>query len=366
MTAPLGEILLARVSVLGPITIAEYMHECLLHPDHGYYTGQPVFGEAGDFTTAPEISQMFGELVGLALAQAWMDQGAPGHAILLELGPGRGTMMADMLRVLDRVPQARAAMHPHLLEASPRLRAVQADTLANAWGGAAPVWINSLSDLGDTPVFAVANEFFDALPIRQFMRDGPGWRERMVVAREGALAFGMAPPTPFATLHPRLADTQDGDLVEICPAGRAIMSDLAGRIARGAGAAYVIDYGDWRSRGDTLQAVRAHAYDDVLAHPGAADLTAHVDFEPLAAAAREAGAWVSALTPQGVWLDRLGLSARSAALAKGISGPTLESHNVAARRLTHASEMGHLFKVLGLRAAGTPPLPGLGDTDNDA
>lgn len=362
MTTPLGELLLARVSVMGPMTVAEYMHECLLHPDHGYYTGETVFGAAGDFTTAPEISQMFGELVGLALAQAWMDQGAPARAVLLEMGPGRGTLMADILRVLDRVPGAQAALRPHLLEASPRLRRRQAEALA----GHDPVWIDRLADLPDAPVFAVANEFFDALPIRQFQRAGDAWSERMLIARDGALAFGQAPPTPFATLADRLADTRDGDLVEISQGAPAIMTDLSGRIVARGGAALVIDYGDWRSRGDTLQAVKAHEFDDVLAHPGQADLTAHVDFEPLARAAQAAGATVTALTPQGDWLTRLGLAQRAEALARALRGDALASHLAAARRLTDPQDMGHLFKVLGLHAPGTPPLPGLGDAKDDA
>ncbi|WP_424965656.1 MULTISPECIES: class I SAM-dependent methyltransferase [unclassified Dinoroseobacter] len=349
---PLAELLIARIAATGPITVAEYMAECLLHPAHGYYTTRPPFGREGDFTTAPEISQMFGEMLGLALAQAWMDQGAPAEACLAEIGPGRGTLMADILRVFGQIPGG-PRLHPHLVEASPALRRVQAEAVPGAQ------WHDTVADLPEAPLFLVGNEFFDALPIRQFQRTEEGWAERMVGVSDGALSLGLGPSDPRPELDHRRGDTTPGDLVETCAPARPIMTEIARRIATHGGAAYLIDYGGWHSLGDTLQAVRAHAPDPVLAHPGEADLTAHVDFEPLAQAAAEAGAHPAPLTPQGVFLEQLGITARAQALATRLSGAALDSHIAAHRRLTHPDEMGTLFKVLGVSPKDAPPLAGM-------
>jgi NADH dehydrogenase [ubiquinone] 1 alpha subcomplex assembly factor 7 len=348
----LRPLILRQIALQGPLGIADYMLLCLLHPAHGYYTTRDPLGVAGDFTTAPEISQMFGEMLGLSLAQIWMDQGRPAPFALAELGPGRGTLMADALRATARVPGFHAAMRLHLIEASPVLRARQAATLA----GFAPHFHDSADTLPDSPLFLLANEFFDALPIRQFLRRGDGWAERMVGAQDGALCFGLAPPVPLAALAGRLADTAEGEMVETCQPAQPIMAAIAARIAARGGAALVIDYGDWRSRGDTLQALRAHRFDHPLAHPGEADLTAHVDFEALALAAQPLHA--EALTPQGVFLEALGMGARANALAERLEGAARDAHLAAYRRLTHGREMGHLFKVLGLRRATDPALPG--------
>ncbi|RKF17199.1 class I SAM-dependent methyltransferase [Roseovarius spongiae] len=329
------------------------MRDCLMHPEHGYYSTRDPLGAAGDFTTAPEISQMFGELAGLALAQAWMDQGAPAPFALAELGPGRGTLMADMLRATAGVPGFHAAARLHLVEASPPLRQAQRQAL----GDREVTWRDRLEDVPALPLFLIANEFFDALPIRQMQRDGPGWRERCVGLRGGALTFGLGGRMGVAALEHRLADTRDGDIVEFSPEGQEIAAALGARIAREGGAALIVDYGDWRAQGDTFQALRDHAPADPLAEPGKADLTAHVDFEALARAA--APALHSRLTPQGVWLERLGITARAQALAAGLSGAALESHVAAHRRLTHPAEMGTLFKVMALYAQGAAPPPGL-------
>jgi SAM-dependent MidA family methyltransferase len=345
----LRDLLLARIRAAGPITLAEYMGEALLHPRLGYYATRDPLGAAGDFTTAPEISQMFGELAGLCLAQAWLDQGAPGPVTLAEAGPGRGTLMADLRRAVARVPGLDGP--PHLIEASPVLRAAQAGRLPDA------VWHDRIDDLPEGPLLFVANEFLDALPIRQFVRAEGGWRERMVAAGEDGLAFAFGPPAP----RPDLAhhDVPEGTLVEICPALPACVEAVARRVARG-GAALWIDYGHWRSRGDTLQALRGHAPADPLAAPGEADLTAHVDFEAVARAARAVpGVAVGTMVPQGVWLERLGIAARARALARGLSGAALETHLAAHRRLTHPAEMGDLFKVIALHPEGAPPPPGL-------
>ena len=351
MTA-LKTALLRQIRAQGPISVAEYMTQCLLHPVHGYYATRDPLGAEGDFTTAPEISQMYGEMLGLLMAQVWMDQGAPAPFTLAELGPGRGTLMADALRATARVPGFHDSLRLHLVEVSEPLRAAQAARL----GGFAPVWHNAADSLPDQPLFLIANEFFDALPIRQFLRQGTGWAERMVGARGDELVFGLAPPAPLAALSHRVDDTEEGQIVETCSMARPVIETISQKIARHGGFALIVDYGDWRSRGDTLQAVRRHAFDDPLAHPGKADLTAHVDFDALAAAAHPLRA--TRLTPQGVLLERLGITARAEVLARGLSSMALQSHVAAHRRLTHPEEMGHLFKALGLSPKTAPPPPG--------
>lgn len=353
MTTPLQDILAAQIAASGPLTIADYMTACLLHPRHGYYTTRDPLGADGDFTTAPEISQMFGELLGLSLAQSWLDQGAPSQIVLAELGPGRGSLMADALRATARIPGFHAAMSLHLVEASPSLRTEQAKRL----GGFAPEWHDSIETLPDQPLFLVANEFFDALPIRQFLRDGTGWRERVVGLDGESLAPGLTAVSATSALSHRLDDTGDGDLVETCAPAQAILQGLGQRIGHRGGAALIIDYGDWRSLGDTLQAISNHKPVDPFATPGDADLTAHVDFEALAQVANPAR--YTRLTPQGVFLERLGITQRAQALANRLSGDALETHVAAHRRLTHPDEMGSVFKVMGLYPDTCPPPPGL-------
>lgn len=346
---PLARLLIERIRETGPISVADYMAECLLHPVHGYYTTRDPFGAKGDFTTAPEISQMFGELLGLALAQAWLDRGSPTPFTLAELGPGRGTLMADILRATRNVPGFHAAAQVVLVEASPVLRRTQAATLVNH----TPRWLDRVEDLPEGPLFLIANEFLDALPIRQFQRGPQGWQERLIGLRDGQLAFGLSAPLPQVPDSPAFRNAPEGALVEDCLAARHAVAEVARRIARAGGLACWIDYGGWRSRGDTLQALRNHAPDDPLAHPGQADLTAHVDFEPLAALGQ-----AFAYDEQGAFLTRLGIGARAERLARNLTGAALESHLAAHRRLTHPEEMGSLFKVLALTSAGAPPPPG--------
>jgi SAM-dependent MidA family methyltransferase len=343
----LADLLKRRIATTGPITLADYMSEALLHPEHGYYTTRDPLGATGDFVTSPEISQMFGEMIGLCLAQAWMDQGRP-NGVLAELGPGRGTLMQDILRATKGVAGFHDALALHLVEASPVLRAAQSARLPN------PTFHADVSTLPDAPLFLVANEFFDALPVRQFQRDGTGWRERMVGLDGDTLTMGLSAAAPLALLEHRLADTKDGDIVEVCPALPAIMGQIGERIGTHGGAALIIDYGDWRSQGDTLQALRGHQPVDPLHAPGTADLTTHVDFEVITQSA--APARFTRITPQGVFLERLGITQRAQSLAQSMSGDVLESHIAAHRRLTHPSEMGDLFKVVGIYPdAHTPP-----------
>ncbi len=348
---PLADLLIRRIAATGPITLADYMADCLLHPHHGYYATRDPFGAAGDFTTAPEISQMFGELIGLSLAQSWLDQGKPSPFTLAELGPGRGTLMADLLRATRAVPGFHAAARLSLIEASPVLQMRQAQAL----NGHPCHWLPDARSLPDQPLFLVANEFFDALPIRQFTRDAMGWRETLIGETAGRLTPGLSAAAPLAALNHRLPDTRPGDIVEICPAAPPIITALSTRIAAYGGAALIIDYGCWGSRGDTFQALYAHAFADPFAAPGTADLTAHVDFAALAAAATTPYAFAT----QGDFLDRLGIVQRSARLAAKLRGTALDSHLAATRRLTDAAEMGTLFKTLSLHPAGSSPSPGM-------
>lgn len=344
--------LIRRITAGGPITLADYMAECLFHPDLGYYATRDPLGADGDFITAPEISQMFGELIGLCLAQSWMDQGAPAPFTLAEAGPGRGTLMSDILRATRGVPGFHDAMQVHLIERSDPLKALQAKALAPLEA----TWHDDIATLPEQPIWLVANEFFDALPIRQFQRDGDGWRERQVGIKDATLSMGLSGVTNPADLSHRLEDTKTGDIVEICSTGQQAAAQLGGKIVRHGGAALIVDYGDWRSLGDTFQALRGHTVVDPLATPGDADLTAHVDFEALALATPSR---YSRLTSQGVFLERLGITARAQTLAQNLKDDALQSHVAAHRRLTHAQEMGTLFKVLSFYPDGAPPPPGL-------
>ncbi len=349
----LKQQLIDRIKTTGPISVADYMGECLLHPEHGYYSTRDPFGEEGDFTTAPEISQMFGELLGLCLAQSWLEQGRPEMFILAELGPGRGTLMSDVLRATQGVEGFHAAARITLIEASAALQQVQRQTLA----GHDVAWVKTVDQLPDGPLFLLANEFFDALPIRQYVRSENGWRERCVGIEGDELAFGLSDEAEVPALTHRRNDCKEGDLVEVCAPAAAIAGEIGRRIAEFGGAAVIVDYGDWRSLGDTLQAMRGHAYDHPLANPGAADLTAHVDFEALAVAA-VTHTPVSKIVPQGELLGRLGIAQRAEALAQGLSGEALETHTSAFQRLTDPTQMGTLFKAIAFYPNGHTPPPG--------
>ena len=308
-----------------------------------YYARGTAFGASGDFTTAPDISQAFGECLGLWAAVTWQAMGAPDPVRLVELGPGRGTLMADALRAVGQaVPAFRAALRVHLVEASPALRAAQARALPEA--GA--TWHEDLAAVPPGPAIILGNEFLDALPIRQFVRRGGAWRERWVedgrfVERPAALA----PPLP--------AEAPDGAVREVCEAAHAIASVIAARLTAAGGAALLIDYGySEPGFGETFQAITRHGAADPLAAPGSVDLTAHVDFAALAAAARAAGAAAHGPLPQGLLLQRLGLMSRAAILAR--SAATAGRHRLAgeilsgAERLVAAEGMGRLFKALCL------------------
>ncbi len=312
-----------------------------------YYGSRDPFGAKGDFTTAPEISQAFGECLGLWAAVAWQQMGAPARVLLVELGPGRGTLMADALRAAEMVPAFRQALSVHFVEQSPVLQAAQAARVPGA------TWHDGLATLPPGPAIILANEFLDALPIRQFVRRGGGWAERHVqdggfVERPGG--------------HPALpAEAPEAAIQEVCEPALALCQALAERFRHHPGAALFLDYGPAESGfGDSLQAMRAHGRADPLAEAGSVDLTAHVDFAACARAARAAGAAAHGPLPQGVFLQRLGLVSRAAVLAR--SNPRQAGEVLsAAQRLVAPEAMGQLFKALCLCHAGLPTPPGFED-----
>ncbi len=357
----LAALLRRRIAAAGPITVAEYMAEALGHPEHGYYMRRDPFGQAGDFTTAPEVSQIFGELIGLWCRVVWEAMGRPAPVNLVELGPGRGTLMADALKAAASSSGGTAfaaALRLHLVETSPALRRRQRQTLAATHPNVKPVWLDRFEDVPQGPLLLVANEFFDALPVHQYIRSGDQWLERKVGVENGRFAFALEP----VTVPPELAgvsDVVDGSLVEVCPAAEVLTGRIATRIARFGGAALVIDYGHRRSApGDTLQAVRNHAYAGVLDAPGEADLTHHVDFEALIRAATAAGAVPFGAIPQMVFLSRLGIAARADALLAKATRTQAEAIRSAAHRLLHPREMGEIFKAVALIHPALPVPPG--------
>ncbi|MDE0392272.1 MAG: SAM-dependent methyltransferase [Rhodospirillales bacterium] len=356
MTALADEIR-ERIRRDGPLSVAAYMELCLSHPVHGYYRrGQPV-GAAGDFITAPEVSQMFGELIGLWCAAVWQSMGRPQSVRLVELGPGRGTLLADALRAAEAVPAFRDAIEVHLVESSETLRAEQSARL----GHAQPTWHESFETVPPGPVLVVANEFFDALPIRQFERIGDDWRERVVTLApsSGALHFAAAAAAAPCSEESCLGVAPAGAIVEQAPAREALAATLGARVAADGGAALIVDYGhDRQGTGDTLQAVKRHRRHGVLDDPGDADLTAHVDFFALAAAARQAGAAAFGPVPQGEFLQALGIEARAARLRRNASAEQREAIDSALRRLIKPDQMGMLFKALAIAHPALGPPPG--------
>ena len=345
---PLAEKVAAHIRAAGPITVADFMALCLADPEHGYYMRREPFGRAGDFITAPEVSQIFGELIGLWAVAVWEMMGGPRPFVLAELGPGRGTLMADMLRTARIKPDFLRAADVHLVEISPRLREIQKATLGSA--ATSVHWHNTVADIPEGPAIVIANEFFDALPIRQFQWTDKRWTERMVgLGADGRLTFGLAPVEQRAAGVP----LPDGTIVEASPAGKAAMTTIAERLKRFGGAALIVDYGNAQpGHGNTLQAVRAHKYDDPLAAPGEADVTAHVDFAALAHAATTAGASARPLMGQGEFLIRLGLVDRANVLGRGKDKATRDAIAKAIERLAAPKAMGTLFKVLAVSAPG--------------
>ncbi len=352
---PLGRRIAALIGAQGPISIAEFMTLALHDRESGYYATHDPIGSGGDFITAPEISQMFGELLGLWLAQVWHDQGKPRQPRLVELGPGRGTLMADALRALKLMPEFRESLDVVLVETSSALRRAQAETLRDV--GVPLRWAESFdSSLADRPLFLVANEFFDALSIRQYVKTERGWCERMVsIDQSGALTFVLAPTALPAALLPASRDGAPvGGVYETASAGEALCEDIGHAITRHGGGAIIVDYGYGSPGfGETLQAVASHQFADVLTNPGASDLSAHVDFHALCAAAVRGDATAFGPIEQGEFLLSIGIVER----AERLSRNHLQNLALELDRLTNVDEMGTLFKALAIvpKSAPTPP-----------
>lgn len=342
----LAQRLAAEIRQSGPLTMAQFMTACLHDPRDGYYATRPALGEAGDFITAPLISQMFGELLGVWAASTWQAMGSPQRFTLAEMGPGDGTLMSDLLRAARVLPGFLEAADVWLVETSQPLRALQQERL-----GEAPHWAGSLDEVpAGQPLLLVANELLDCLPARQFVKTAAGWAEQVVgLAADGSLSLGRVPASA------PVADAREGTVVEVSGAQSALGEALGERLARDGGAALLIDYGrDTPGFGDTLQALKRHEKVDPLACPGEADLTVWADFPAVMAAARKVGAEAAILT-QAAFLARLGVGARAEALvrARPDKAATIGRQ---LQRLVGADEMGELFKACCLYSPGwTPP-----------
>ena len=357
----LKTILLQEIATHGPMSLAAYMQRALTDPQHGYYMQRRPFGtpdaDGGDFITAPEVSQMFGELIGAWLADLWDRMGRPAPFCLAELGPGRGTLMADIMRAASVLPGFDMAAQVHFVEVSPALREAQKQAVPKA------TWHDDITTLPALPTLMIANEFFDALPIHQLKKSDTGWNEIYVDADGDRLAFisHQADETLLSQplqscLPPSLSP---GDIVEACPEGETAMSLLSAHIAKHSGAALIIDYGHAATgSGDSFQALEKHEFVDPLEAPGMADLTAHVNFPLLAHIAQSHGLRVASITRQGRFLEALGLNIRAQQLMQASPG---REKQISAERLRLAApqHMGELFKVLAIAHADMPMLAGV-------
>ncbi len=358
MMTALAKRLIQRIRDEGPIPVVEYMGLCLFDRKDGYYMSRDPIGRDGDFITAPEISQVFGEMIAVWMVSLWQQQGRPAPVCLAEIGPGRGTLMLDMLRIFRRIaPDLLQAARIRMIETSPRLAAMQRQRLASA--DVQIEWVARLAELPDLPLLLVGNELFDAIPIRQYVRMAEGWRERVVgLDAEGHLCFLAGPGSINPALLPDGAGRQPpGTIFEIAPGRESIAEEIGERISRLGLAALFFDYGHLQAGfGDTLQAVRAHAPEDVLAAPGAADLTSHVDFSALARAAARGGS-ASAFLTQREFLGRMGAQERVEQLTAAKPDATAASVRSAVLRLMDPAQMGTLFKAMAIFPKGEPPYP---------
>ena len=340
------------VEAQGPMSIADFMTLALHDPNLGYYAAHDPIGSLGDFITAPEVSQMFGELLGLWIVQAWRDQGSPSLCRLVELGPGRGTLTADALRAARLDPAFLSSIEVVLIESSPRLCAAQAETLKDC--GKDIRWFERFDgSLVNRPLFVLANEFFDALPIRQYVMTDRGWCERMIgLDAEGNLVFALSPVPVQLVVPSERGRPEIGAVYETCPMGEAIVGQVAQTIAKQGGAALIVDYGYGANSGfgETLQAVSQHKYANILDTPGDVDLSTHVDFAALARAAARVGAKAHGPVEQGEFLRRLGIIQR----AEALSHNDLHTVDAELRRLIDPDEMGRLFKAFTILPKTAP------------
>lgn len=352
----LGTEIAAIIEQEGPISVERYMSLCLAHPIHGYYMTRDPLGAEGDFVTSPEISQMFGELLGLWSAETWALCGSPHPARLVELGPGRGTLMADALRAARVAHDFFADLEVTMVETSPALTERQKRMLEGA--ERAVSWVETVERIPPGAPIILANEFFDALPVRHYVKTARGWCERQVGFVDGRFVFGAAPePEPYLSL-----DAPDGAIVEVGAIGQRIMTNLAARIVQHGGALLVVDYGHMRTElGETLQALRDHSFVDPLESPGEADLTTHIDFAGLARAAKAAGARVHGPVTQGFFLRQIGVEQRAQALLRNASPEqTKEIERSLVRLVSEQQEtdMGRLFKAMAVTQRSVEALPG--------
>lgn len=338
----------------GAMSVADYMAWCLTERDDAYYRQGSPIGSQGDFITAPEISQIFGELIGVWLASVWRQMGAPAPFHLIELGPGRGTLMSDALRALRVAPGCLEAARIHLVERSETLRAAQEAALAKF----APAWHESLATVPEGPALLIANEFFDALPVQQFVYAGGGWRERVVTADGDALVFAPGRPSALPEASHPPPSPEDGAILEARPSALSVLEILGRRAKQSPLAALVIDYGYERDAlGETLQAARRHGYVSPLAYPGESDLSAHVNFAELGRMARACGLSVWGPLQQGAFLQALGLETRLLRLAASADEEQKAKLLLGARRLTDPFQMGQLFKAIALTSLDLPAPP---------
>jgi len=359
--SPLETEIRRRIALAGPMPVRQYIALCLTHPEHGYYTTRDPLGRDGDFITAPEVSQIFGELVGLWAASLWQAIGAPENVRIVELGPGRGTMMLDAMRAANVVPAFRDAPVVHLVEASPAMRVRQEATLK---GIQAPIlWHDSFEEVPDGPAIILANEFFDALPVHQAVRQINGWYERMVgINEQGNLAFSIADeqlPLFDQLLPPAVRTASLGSVYEWRPDNLAL--EIGRRIMRQGGGALIIDYGHLESAaGETLQAVGRHSFTDPLGTPGQVDLTAHVNFEALRLAAESMGVRTHGPLDQAEFLRRMGIDRRAAALKSVVTPDKAGDIDLAVSRLTGEGRtgMGKLFKAIAFTDPKVAAIPG--------
>ena len=362
-TSPLQDEIKRLIQSAGPMPVWRYMELCLTHPKYGYYIARDPLGREGDFITAPEVSQMFGELIGLWAASVWRAMGSPPLLHLIELGPGRGTMMVDALRALKVLPPLYQALQVHLVEINPVLRHKQRTALANVRN---VHWHNNIDTVPSGPSVILANEYFDVLPIHQMVKRETGWHERTVeITGDGSLGFGIneVPVPKFDALLP--------DLVRAAPVGAIFewrpdseMMKLAARVRDEGGAALIIDYGHLRSdAGDTFQAIARHSFTDPLKDPGEADITAHVDFQALGRATEDVGARVHGPVTQGEFLQRLGIETRAQTLLANATPEVAETVTSALKRLIDSGRggMGSMFKVIGISDPSLTTLVALSD-----
>ena len=351
------------INANGPLTVARYMSEALNNPSFGYYTTRDPLGTRGDFTTAPEISQMFGELIGAWFIDCWRGLGAPDPVLLVELGPGRGTLISDLWRGIAVSPDFRAAVRFCLVEASPVLRSQQQQRLSNLRPLPALDWYSRLADVPDGILLLIGNEFFDTLPVHQFVDGADGWRERLIDrdlcqadAFRYVLSHGRTPATAWLD-----SGNKSADAMEVCPSGLSLAHDIAERVTRVGGAALIVDfvanYLDF-----SLQAVRGHDHHDPLMSPGSADLACAVNFAALSKVARTAGALVHGPRGQGAFLESLGISSRAERLAQGVSAETSQMIHSGRRRLTEPGFMGELFQAMAITSGSLVSVAGFEPT----